>query len=328
MGYKWPLVTTVLLYALTIIGAVVVGLNAGFSCPKWPLCGGTLIPPLHGPMAVEWWHRLITLLATLSIVYNAWRTWRKRREDRLAKRLALLSVILLLTQIMLGALIVVLVLPGWFTTVDVANSLLLLSVLAGLTAIGFQERRNVRYPSVASQHAAIRSAQALRKPALWTAVLIFVQTLIGGFFRHSGESQRLYGQDSYLLSHKEHVLPTISSSVVMLAVHIGFTLAVTAGVVWLLVATAKQRRFLGASIALAVLTVYQMTVGIVSLQTKLAFVPDTLHWSGAALMVTVGAYAYYSVARDAVMAPLTESDEELRASAQGTARGVLRPAHR
>lgn len=208
--------------------------------------------------------------------------------------LALLSVLLLLLQSMLGALIVVMKLPGWFTTIDVSNSLILLAVLGAMTAVGVREVRDRKHHQVATQNE-VHQLASLRWPAGVTTIAVFMQTVIGGFFRHSGESQALFGQDSYLLSHFQHGMPNVDVSVIMLIVHISFTVVVTTAILWLAFRVAKIGWHRTPVVALLLLTVYQAVVGIVSLQTKLSLSSDTLHFAGAAAMVLICGYVWMIV---------------------------------
>ena len=296
MGYKWSLTTTVFLYTLTILGSLVVGLNAVLACPNWPLCGNSLLPPLNGPVLVEYFHRLLTLITTLLLLYNAWRAWRKRR-DRLTRVLALASIALLGTQIAFGAIIVLLILPGSFTTVDVANSMVLLASVAALTAIGVKEKRDARVTATDSVVLAPsgrpllqEQAAALRNPAIFVAVATFAETLIGGYFRHSGASQALFGQNSYLLSHHQDYMPSYDGSMFWLGIHIASSAVVGVAVVWLIARALKQQAFVKSSIMLGILLVYQMLLGFVTLASSLALSFDTLHWAGAVAMVALSAF--------------------------------------
>lgn len=314
MGYRWPLLSAVVLFVLSVWGALVVGLDAGFACPDWPLCGGRLIPPLHGRVLVEYLHRWIAFLATAFIVYNAWRSWRYRRGDKWVTRLSMLSILLLLLQSALGAIIVVLVLPGSFTTIDVANSLVLMSVLAALTALGLQQRREVRSEdgslSVPLSVVQRTQARALVKPAALSFAVAFTQTVIGGYFRHSGDSQALFGQNSYLLSHGEHVMPALTPASLWLLGHIAFTFLVTGTFVWLAVRTARARLYRTGAVLLLALTMLQAVVGVISLQTKLSLVSDTAHFAGAALMVMVAAFVLTQVLLDAFPRTVRIRDRE------------------
>ena len=296
MGYKWSLITVIFLYSLTILGSLVVGMNAVLACPNWPLCGNSIIPPLNGPVLVEYVHRLVTFLTTLLLIYNAWRTWRKRK-DRLSRWLAVASVFFLGTQIALGAIIVLLILPGSFTTIDVANSMVLLASVTALTAIGWKEKKDVRIqasggPVLAPSGLPLIQEQALmlRKPAIVVAVFTFIETLIGGYFRHSGDSQALFGQDSYLLSHHQHVMPGYDASLWWLGIHIATSVILGIAVVWLIARALKLQAFVLPSFLLGFLIVYQMLLGFITLATKLAMSLDTLHWAGAVAMVALSVF--------------------------------------
>ncbi|KYP80609.1 COX15/CtaA family protein [Ferroacidibacillus organovorans] len=255
------------------------------------MCDGTLIPPLHGLVLVEYIHRLVAFLASVLIPVNAIRMWWVHRGDRLVRRLSILSFFFLATQVVLGALIVVLVLPGAFTTIDVGNSMILLGVLAAMTAVGWREHRQLKTANL-EQDLATRAndAKPFRKPVLWATATIFVQALIGGFFRHGGYSEALYGQNAYLLSHHQHVMPNLTVSIFLLILHVGFTALVTGAVAWVVIVSAKQGKYRGLSIALVGLLFYQIVLGIITLQTKLSVISDTLHFAGATALVTVVAY--------------------------------------
>ncbi len=302
MGYKWSLITAIFLYSLTILGSLVVGMNAVLACPNWPLCGNSIIPPLNGPVLVEYVHRLVTFLTTILLIYNAWRTWRKRK-DRLARWLGIASIFFLGTQIAFGAIIVLLVLPGSFTTIDVANSMVLLASVTALIAIGLKEKRDARVqmsggPVLAPSGRPLiqEQALALRKPAIIVAIFTFIETLIGGYFRHSGDSQALFGQNSYLLSHHQHYMPGYGASLAWLGIHIATSVILGIAVVWLIAKALKVQAFVLPSFMLGGLIVYQMLLGFITLATKLALSLDTLHWAGAVAMVALGAFLLTRIA--------------------------------
>lgn len=303
MGYKWPLMSALVLYTLSVWGAVVVGLDAGFACPDWPLCGGHLIPSLRGGVLIEYVHRWIALIATCLIIYNAWRSWRLRRGDKWVARLSILSVLLLLLQSALGAIIVVLVLPGAFTTIDVANSLILLSVLSAMTAMGLQQRREVLVEDGSRQVPLSRFRQVKARMLVWPSVVswaaAFLENVIGGYFRHSGDSQALFGQNTYLLSHDQHVMPALASATLWLLVHVAFLAFVVAAFVWLAVRSARLRLFRGAPMVLLALTAFQALMGVVALATKLSVLSDTVHFAGAAMLVMVASFELSSVLQEA-----------------------------
>lgn len=57
------------LYVVTYVGAYLARLGTGLTCVGWPLCGGTLVPALTGPVVVPFVHRVLALGAlVLSVV--------------------------------------------------------------------------------------------------------------------------------------------------------------------------------------------------------------------------------------------------------------------
>src|SRR5213596_1025965 len=64
-------------YLLVILGAIVRITGSGLSCGEhWPLCNGTLLPPLDLPTMIEYGHRLaaaaVSGLVTALAAYAWW----------------------------------------------------------------------------------------------------------------------------------------------------------------------------------------------------------------------------------------------------------------
>lgn len=58
----------VYMYVVTYVGAYLARLGTGLSCVGWPLCSGTLIPALTGPVVVPFLHRVLALGALILAV--------------------------------------------------------------------------------------------------------------------------------------------------------------------------------------------------------------------------------------------------------------------
>ncbi len=131
--------TAALTWGLIVFGALVRVTDSGLGCGNdWPLCNGTIFPPLDNITAwIEWLHRLFALLigfcGAASLVL-AWRGYRRR--DRRVLRLTALAAFFFVLQSALGALVVFLDLPPTFVTLHLGVAMLLLAALlaAGLTA--------------------------------------------------------------------------------------------------------------------------------------------------------------------------------------------------
>lgn len=97
-------------FLLICLGGGVRLMNAGLACPDWPLCFGDFIPDYHPQVYLEFIHRamagLVSITTGILIVF----LFRASRVSVAIKRVALGAVILLLTQIVFGGLTVLLAL--------------------------------------------------------------------------------------------------------------------------------------------------------------------------------------------------------------------------
>lgn len=97
--------TTVLTYLLLLIGIYTAASGAGLTCEaRWPLCDGAVFGlfPANWPSFIEWFHRLVAMIAgflVIGTVYGAWR-WQDDRRVRLAVTAAF---VLYPVQALLGA---------------------------------------------------------------------------------------------------------------------------------------------------------------------------------------------------------------------------------
>ena len=121
-------------YLLIILGATVRITGSGLGCGEhWPLCNGSLLPPLDLPTIIEYGHRLAALAVTVLVVALAALAWRERREaapppDRPSVA-PYVALALLALQIALGAITVKLSLPPWTVILHLGTAMLLLAAL-------------------------------------------------------------------------------------------------------------------------------------------------------------------------------------------------------
>src|ERR1700679_1222750 len=137
-GFAWGVVAYNILVILW--GAIVRATGSGAGCgDRWPLCNGDFFP--HHPRlatVIEFAHRSMTGVCTFLVVgLVVWTFYATKRGDR-ARRAVIASVVLLVTEALLGA---VLVLGGYvqnnvstarvvMQSVHFTNTLLLLGALA------------------------------------------------------------------------------------------------------------------------------------------------------------------------------------------------------
>jgi len=131
--------TALLTVGLIVFGAIVRVTDSGLGCGNsWPLCDGTIFPPLDNITAwIEWSHRLFALLIgifgliTLGIAIRNYRN----RDGRVLVATVVAAGLFALQSI-LGAIVVVLDLPPTFVTLHLGVAMLLLAALlvAGVLA--------------------------------------------------------------------------------------------------------------------------------------------------------------------------------------------------
>lgn len=126
------LTTSLLTIGLILFGAVVRVTDSGLGCNReWPLCGGSIFPPLDNINAwIEWLHRLFAILIGLlgiGMLVTAIRTYRRR--NRIVIVGTVVAAVLFAAQSFLGALVVMLDLPPTMVTIHLGTAMLLLGAL-------------------------------------------------------------------------------------------------------------------------------------------------------------------------------------------------------
>jgi cytochrome c oxidase assembly protein subunit 15 len=283
MTVTLPLVTTVVIGVQMVLGGIVVGKDAGFVCPDWPLCDGQILPALTGPVLLELTHRFSALLVTVLVLWTGFRIWREFRGHRLLVWTAAASLVSLFLQVIVGGLIVILKLPGATTTIDVANSMILLGLYIVITQAVYREQRRAQGAPVPPDTRVYSLA-----PAAWTVFGTgFFEIVVGAFFRHTGASEALFGRIDYLASHGQHQPPAAWFNAGLLMFHMFSGMLLAAAVLWFLIAAVRVRRLVGLAALQLALVLAEMAMGLTSLATKLAFVPSTVHWGTAGLLMAV-----------------------------------------
>ncbi len=129
-------------YALIVFGGIVRITGSGMGCgDDWPLCNGQLIPPMDFETLIEYGHRLAAALVGFLVLAVAVYAIRHRRTTGIAERgivaWAIASLILLVVQVILGAVTVRLELPPSTVILHLtaASALLATLVIAGLNAL-------------------------------------------------------------------------------------------------------------------------------------------------------------------------------------------------
>src|SRR5579864_1934414 len=96
------------IFCLIALGGAVRAMNAGLSCPDWPLCFGRFIPDYQPQVYFEFIHRVLAGTVSLFALYLDVRVILSRAIPRSLKLVAAGALLLLIGQIVLGGLTVLL----------------------------------------------------------------------------------------------------------------------------------------------------------------------------------------------------------------------------
>jgi len=260
--HRFAVVTAGATLVLIFVGALVTSTGSGLAVPDWPLSFGQVFPPMVGGVLFEHGHRLAAafvglLTVTLMVLLTQWepRVW--------VCWLARGAVLAVLLQGALGGMTVLLRLPlaVSVTHACLAQAFLCLVVtLAVCTAPSWQARQ--------------AGGGEQQQPALWvlatiTAVMVYLQLILGALMRHMGAGLAI---PDFPLAFGRLVPSLVSSAVVVHFIHRLGALAVTLCVGWTIARVLSQyrseRRLLRPALLLGGLVLLQPTLGALTIWTR------------------------------------------------------------
>lgn len=166
--------TVVFTYLLMVMGTFVTSTGSGLACPDWPLCYGTVKPPLRLHIWFEWGHRLLGASTGTLIMLSTFFVWRRYRG--LPRVFTSAIVLLLGLAVALGGVTVLIEAPllKSFIHVAVISTHLLIATLV-FTCLIF----TMRY--VATDRTA--TAKGYYKVIFG---IVYLQVILGILVRYSG----------------------------------------------------------------------------------------------------------------------------------------------
>ena len=158
------ILTTLLLFAQILLGAMVRHLGAGLACVTLPLCDGSLWPA-GAPflLKLHMVHRILGFLLGLFILINAFQIFLKYSQSNRLKILAVVSILLVCLQITLGWFSVATALEIFPVTAHLAIGALL---WANFVLMVFVQRWEGGVERIESELEAIPSLDGVKDPAL------------------------------------------------------------------------------------------------------------------------------------------------------------------
>jgi heme A synthase len=167
--------TAVATYLLIVMGGVVRVSGSGLGCgdkDQWPLCRGSLLPPLEQTALIEFTHRWVAAVATGLVIALAVVVWSRYRDVRWLRNGVSVVVVLFIAQIVLGAITVEFNLPSGVIMIHLANALLLLGALVWIAVTTAMAGSARSRPSVSTMRLAGSAVAATYVLALSGALVV------------------------------------------------------------------------------------------------------------------------------------------------------------
>jgi len=168
-------------YLLIVLGGIVRITGSGLGCgDEWPVCHGRLIPSFADvPTLIEWSHRLVAAIVSTLVVVLAGLVWWERKrgvgsgEWSRPEKGSFIALVLLIVQVLLGAVTVRLHLPPWTIVLHLGTAMLLFAML------------------LATAHQL--TPGSANPPAAGAAVLVFLTVLAGALTANLGAATACVG---------------------------------------------------------------------------------------------------------------------------------------
>ncbi|HEY6538336.1 MAG TPA: COX15/CtaA family protein [Candidatus Dormibacteraeota bacterium] len=133
--------TGVLTYFLVVLGSTVRVTESGMGCPGWPLCYGQLGPVDNFHSILEQSHRYLVSLVTVLVILTALAAWSFARHRRTVVIPALVALVIIVIQIILGAITVITHNAPFTVALHLLTAMILLGVVWVTAVASVVEKR-------------------------------------------------------------------------------------------------------------------------------------------------------------------------------------------
>jgi len=130
------LATMIILYSLMFIGGYVSAAGLGLTCPEWPLCPDGIMPSEE--YLIEWTHRLVAATTGTFVIATMIASLINKNADLKIKITSSLATVFVITQIVLGALVIDLKLHAVLVAIHLGIGILLFSMVLLTTLFAFR----------------------------------------------------------------------------------------------------------------------------------------------------------------------------------------------
>ncbi|MBI5030019.1 MAG: heme A synthase [Chloroflexi bacterium] len=138
--------STIGTFILIISGTVVTGTSAHYACTTWPLCEDQLIPTGGTLAIIAATHRYVASIIGLLILYTLIETWRTKRHVSSVFNASIITLVLMVAQIVVGALFVQMGFPVWVGILHLAVSAATWASIVIYAILTFQTVEAVNVP--------------------------------------------------------------------------------------------------------------------------------------------------------------------------------------
>ncbi|WML38310.1 COX15/CtaA family protein [Neobacillus sp. OS1-2] len=276
-------ISILLTYVLIVFGGYVASSNSGMGCgPEWPLCNGDVVPTLKGDTLIEFAHRFIgAVLGGITI----WLFFKfiRAKVELTARLVTFFMLVLLIVQVLLGAIVVVRDLPSIMITIHLLVAMLFLASLIWIWSYPGLEENSLQSHSTKERHGPVI------KHLNFLFVLLLLTLAFGAYIKHESYGLAcgwLGCRQSFLPSTTPELLQTIHRGVAVLS-----TLYILVLTYWSFVkgwGRGLQRRLVLCSLTV----LFQLLVGTIVVLKMI-----DLPWAVLHLAVATGLFAFVSETR-------------------------------
>ncbi|MCY3802470.1 MAG: COX15/CtaA family protein [Chloroflexi bacterium] len=176
---KVTLITIAASIVLVALGGVVRVTGSGLACPDWPLCQGQVLPPAERGTTLEFAHRLTATAVGSLVLGIALYSLRVRHEAASIFYAAVISGVLVLAQIILGAIVIFAKLSAIVVTAHLGLATAFVGALAVIAGQALLRLRGGEQSP---------DARRTTRATLVAAALTYATLLLGAYVATSGSS--------------------------------------------------------------------------------------------------------------------------------------------
>jgi len=130
----------IVLYCLMFIGGYISAAGLGLTCPEWPLCPNGIMPSEE--YLIEWIHRTIAATTGVLVMATMIASFYHKNTILKIKITSSVAAILVITQIVLGALVIDLKLHAVLIAIHLGIGILLFAMVLLTTLFAFRISKN------------------------------------------------------------------------------------------------------------------------------------------------------------------------------------------